>query len=236
MGNEGNTLDFGLDLPEPMLNLDGADASTQLNLNDLKLDAPLDLPGSGQNGAESAGRAGKKADKKAGKKAEKTKPEKKPKAPKPPRAARKLPRLPAGAILPVLLNVLSIVILLVIAGIMYVFEVPVNAVPDLTLATYVQSLWLVIGCLFVVAMLEDIRTALILTGVDLAMLATVFPTLWLLLDMPMNPMYFFVIGLVLLLALVALPLSVVKARKPAPGKQAAAGAAVPAPTGPRTTS
>jgi hypothetical protein len=135
-----------------------------------------------------------------------------------------------------MLNVLSIIILLVIAGIMYVFEVPVNAVPDLTLTTYVQSLWLVIGCLFVVAMLEDIRTALILTGIDLAMLATVFPTLWLLLDMPMNPMYFFIIGFIVLLALVSLPLSVVKSRKSAPVKPAAAGAAAPASTGPRTVS
>ena len=40
----------------------------------------------------------------------------------------------------------------------------------------------------------------------------------------------------MLLALVALPLNVVKARKPAPGKQAAAGAAASVPTGPRTTS
>jgi hypothetical protein len=225
-------MDFSLDLPEPTLNLDGTDASASLNLDDLKLDAPLDLPGSRQSGAASAGKAGKKE----GKKAEKKKPEKKPKAPKPPRASPKLPRLPAGAMLPVLLNVLSIIILLVIAGFMYVFEVPVNAVPDLTLTTYVQSLWLVIGCLFVVAMLEDIRTALILTGIDLAMLATVFPTLWLLLDTPMNPMYFFVIGLIVLLALVALPLSVVKSMKPAPAKSAAAGAAAPVPTGPRTVS
>jgi len=234
MGNEGNAMDFSLDLPEPALNLDGADATAPLNLNDLKLDAPLDLPGSGESGAASAGKAGKKAGKKE--KAEKKKPEKKPKAPKPKRAGPKMPRLPAGAMLPILLNVLSIIILLVLAGIMYVFEVPVNAVPDLTLTTYVQSLWLVIGCLFVVAMLQDIRTALILTGVDLAMLVTVFPTLWLLLDLPMNPMYFFVIGLIVLLALVSLPLSVVKSGKPAPAKPAAAGAAAPASTGPRTVS
>jgi hypothetical protein len=232
MGKEGNVVEFSLDLPEPMLNLDGADASASLNMDDLKLDAPLNLSGSGRDEAISAGKAGKKADKKA----EKKKPEKKPKAPKPKRASPQMPRLPAGAMLPILLNVLSIIILLVITGIMYVFEVPVNAVPDLTLTTYVQSLWLVIGCLLVVAMLEDIRTALILTGIDLAMLATVFPTLWLLLDMPMNPMYFFVIGLIVLLALVALPLNVVKAGKPSPGKQAAAGAAAPVPTGPRTTS
>jgi hypothetical protein len=75
-----------------------------------------------------------------------------------------------------------------------------------------------------------------LTGIDLVMLATVFPTLWLLLDTPMNPLYFFVIGMIVLLALVTLPLNAEKARKPAPGKQAAAGAAVPVSTGPRTTS
>jgi hypothetical protein len=237
MGNEGNAPDFdlqmpSLDLPEPTLNL-GDGGPSAFGVADLKLDAPLDLPGSSPvPGGKAA--SGKPADKKTGKKKEK--PVKKPKAARPKRAGPGLPRLSTGALLPVVLNVLSIVILLVIAGIMYIFEVPVNAVPDLTLATYVQSLWLVVGCLFVVAMLQDVKTALIVTGIDLVMLATIFPTLWLLLDTPMNPMYFFVTGMVVLLALVTLPLNAAKARKPAAGKAAASSGGAPAPTGPRTVS
>lgn len=238
MGNEGNGTDFNLampsldlDLPEPTLNL-GGDPSA-LNLADLKLDAPLDLPGSSP-GPDSTTASDKKAGKKAGKK--KQKPAKTPKVPKPKKARPAQPRMAPGALLPVILTVLSIIILLFICGIMYVFEVPINAVPDLTLTTYVQSLWLIVGCLFVVSMLHDLRTALIVTGVDIAMLATVFPTLWLLLDTPMNPMYFFVTGMVVLLALVILPLNLAKVRKPTTGKAAAPATAAPAPTGPRTVS
>ena len=247
MGNEGSApgLDFSmpsLDLPEPTLGLDGPGGAPDLNMSDLKLDAPLELPGSGP-APEAAIET--KAVKKAGKKAEKKKPkpEKKPKAARPKMSAPKLPRLPAGAVLPLLLNVFSMVLLLFIGGIMYLFEVPLNAVPDLSLTTYVQSIWLIVGCLVVVAMLQDLRTALIMTGIDIAMLATVFPTLWLLLDTPMNPLYFYVAGMIVLLALVVLPLNLAKARKPAaaakqaaPAKPASTPAAAPAPTGPRTTS
>jgi hypothetical protein len=258
MGNEGSTPDFDLkmpsldlDLPEPTLNLDGPGGAPDLSMSELKLDTPLDLPGSGPapEAATNSGKAGKKdkkankkADKKADKKAvkKKPKPEKKPKAPRPKMSMPKLPKLPVAA----LQNVLTIVILLVIGGIMYLFEVPINQVPDLSLTTYVQSLWLIIGCLFILAMLQDIKTALILTGIDIAMLATVFPTLWLLLDTPMNPLYFFVAGMIVLLALVVLPLNLAKARKlttsaksvTASGKPATSPAAAPAPTGPRTTS
>jgi hypothetical protein len=245
MGNEGNAPDFDmkipsldLDLPEPTLNPGGGDISQPISLDDLKFDGLLDLPGSTSEqyeAVETEQPAGKKAGKKAPK-APKAPKVKKPGAVKQKAAMPKLPRFSAGAMLPVLLNVLSIVILLVIAGIMVLFEVPVNVVPDLTLTTYVQSLWLVIGCLFVVAMLQDIKTALLMTGIDIAMLATVFPTLWLLLDTPMNPLYFFVIGMIVLMALVVLPLNVSKARAPASGKSGTAGAAAPAPTGPRTTS
>lgn len=242
MGNEVKGTDFDLSmpsmdlgLPEPTLNLDGGDPSA-FNLSDLKFDAPMGLPGSSPGQGDTAA-ADKKADKKAGKKKQKPeKPAQKPKAPKPKKARPAMPRLSAGALLPVILTVLSIILLLFIGGIMYVFEVPINAVPDLTLTTYVQSLWLVIGCLFIIAMLQDLRTALIVTGVDIAMLATVFPTLWLLLDTPMNPMYFFVTGMIVLLALVILPLNLAKVRKPAAGKAVAPVTAVPAPTGPRTTS
>ncbi len=242
MGNEGKGTDFDLSmpsmdlgLPEPTLNLDGGDSSA-FSLSDLKFDAPMDLPGSspGQSGtAASDKKAGKKADKK---KQKPEKPAKKPKAAKPKKVRPAMPRLSPGALLPVILTVLSIIILLVMCGIMYLFEVPINAVPDLTLTTYVQSLWLLVGCLFVITMLQDLRTALIVTGVDIAMLATVFPTLWLLLDTPMNPMYFFVTGMIVLLALVILPLNLAKVRKPAAGKAVAPATAAPAPTGPRTTS
>lgn len=286
MANEGNVPDFDLkipsldlDLPEPDLNSGGSDLSPAVSAADLKLDAPLDLPGSSmeQNGAASSG---KSASKKAGKTPVKlpklavpklavpkfavpkifvpklaipkvTKPRiAKPKATKPtaatpkttqpklnrPKAARpKMQRLPRAAVLPVSLNALSIVILFFLTGILFLFEVPINAVPDLTLTTYVQSLWLVVGCLIIVAMLQDIKTALVLIGIDLAMIATIFPTLWLLMELPMNPMYLFVIGMIVLLALVVVPLNVTKARKPAP-KPAGAAPAAPAPKGPRTVS
>lgn len=122
-----------------------------------------------------------------------------------------------GISLPLVMNLLSVFLLVVIAGIMFVFEVPINVVPDLTLTTYVQSLWLAAGCFFVVAMLQDFKTALILTGVDALLLISVFPTLWLLMGMPMNPMYFFVMGMIALLAFVYLPLNLLGT-----GKQGAA--------------
>jgi|AGTN01.2.fsa_nt_gi hypothetical protein len=153
-----------------------------------------------------------------------------------PKVARpKMQRLPRAAVLPVSLNALSIVILFFLTGILFLFEVPINVVPDLTLTTYVQSLWLVVGCLIIVAMLQDIKTALVLIGIDLAMIATIFPTLWLLLELPMNPMYLFVIGMIVLLALVVVPLNVTNALKPAP-KPAGATPAAPASKGPRTVS
>ena len=97
-----------------------------------------------------------------------------------------------------MLDILCIVLLLVIIAFMYLFNVPINAVPDLSLTTYVQSLWLIVGCFFVVAMLNDLRSALILTGLDIAMLLTISPTLMLLMNTPMNPMYFFVMGIIVL--------------------------------------
>ena len=122
----------------------------------------------------------------------------------------------AGSVsLSLLLNLLSIILLIVIAGIMYAFEVPVNAVPDLSLATYVQAIWLLAGCFFVVAMLHDLKAALIITGIDILLLLTVFPTLWLLLDAPMNPLYFFVMGMIALLTFVYMPLNLLGPRKPA---------------------
>jgi cation transport ATPase len=248
MGNEGSTPDFDLkmpsldlDLPEPTLNLDGPGGAPDLSMSELKLDTPLDLPGSGPapKAATNGGKAGKKdkkANKKADKKADKNADKKKPKPEKKPKAPRQkmsVPKLPIAA----MQNILTIVILLVIGGVMYLFEVPVNQVPDLTLTTYVQSLWLIIGCLFIMAMLLDIKTALIVTGIDIAMLATVFPTLWLLLDTPMNPLYFFVAGMIVLLSLVVLPLNLAKTKKPASvAKPASVPAAASAPTGPRTTS
>lgn len=233
-----------LDLPEPTLDTDGLDPLSALNATDLELDALQDMPVSG-TGSEETATNGKPAGRKEGKMADrKNHPAKKPKAARPKIAMPKMPRLPrlprlsTGAMMPVLLDVLSIIILLFIGGIMYLLEVPLNAVPDLSLTTYVQGIWLIIGCLLVVAILQNVRMALVLTGIDIAMLATIFPTLWLLLNTPMNPLYFFVLGMIVLLAMVSLPLNVAKARKQAAasGKPAAATAAAPVPTGPRTTS
>ena len=109
-----------------------------------------------------------------------------------------------------LLSLVSIILLVIITVVMVLFEVPVNAMPELNLTTYVQALWLLVGCFFIVAMLQDIKTALMLTGINIVLLATVFPTLWLLLNMPMNPMYFFVIGLIMLLACVYMPLNMLR--------------------------
>ncbi|HMK47083.1 MAG TPA: hypothetical protein VK436_10700 [Methanocella sp.] len=137
--------------------------------------------------------------------------------PKPSSAKQKTEKKPAGPSAsgtPLALNILSVALLIVIAGVMIIFEVPINAVPDLTLTTYVQGLWLLAGCFFIIAMLQDFRTALLLTGLNVVLLATVFPTLWLLLNMPMNPMYFFVIGMIMLLAFVYTPLSVLRPKMP----------------------
>jgi hypothetical protein len=121
-----------------------------------------------------------------------------------------------GGSLQLVLGIISIFFLAAIAAIMFVFEVPVNVVPELTLTTYVQGLWVAVGCFFVVAMLQDVKAALMLTGANIAMLVSIFPTLWLLLDMPMNPMYFFVMGMIALLAFVYLPLGVLGTKKQAP--------------------
>lgn len=116
----------------------------------------------------------------------------------------------AGDMVHLLLGLASIILLVIVTAVMILFEVPVNATPELTLTTYVQGLWLLVGCVFIIAMLLDIKTALLLTGLDIVLLATVFPTLWLILNMPLNPMYFFVIGLIMLLACVYLPLNILR--------------------------
>lgn len=188
-----------LDLPGPTLSLD--------------LPGPgLDLP------VPPAASTGQTAAKKAapGKKPVAAKPQAQKAAPK--KAASKT--APRGDTMQLVLGLASIVLLVIVAGVLLLFEVPVNTIPDLTLLTYVQALWLLLGCLFIVAMLLDIKTALMLTGADLVLMATVFPTLWLLLNMPMNPLYFFVIGLIMLLAFVYLPLNLLRPK--------AAGAAAPA--------
>jgi len=120
--------------------------------------------------------------------------------------------------MPLLLSLISIILLIVVAAVMIVFEVPVNSIPDLTLTTYVQGLWLVVGCFFIVAMLQDIRTALMITGLNIVLLATVFPTLWLIMDMPMNPMYFFVLGMILLIAGVLMPMNLLRPKAATPAK------------------
>ena len=118
--------------------------------------------------------------------------------------------MPAANKIPLLLGLASIVLLVILTVVMVLFEVPVNAIPDLTLTTYVQGLWLVAGCLFIIAMLQDVKTALLLTGLDIVLLATVFPTLWLILNMPMNPMYFYVIAMIMLIAFVYMPLNLLR--------------------------
>jgi len=118
--------------------------------------------------------------------------------------------MPAMNKVPLLLGLASIVLLVILTIVMILFEVPVNAIPDLTLTTYVQGLWLIVGCFFIIAMLQDVKTALLLTGLDIVLLATIFPTLWLILNMPMNPMYFFVIGMIMLIAFVHMPLNLMR--------------------------
>ncbi len=208
-----------LELPEPTLSLD---------IPDLNLDAPADMPAVSP-APKGAPQAGKPSAKPAKQKKVKVKSKK---------AGAGLPGGLSAILLPVVLDVLCIVLLLVIIAFMYLFNVPINAVPDLSLTTYVQSLWLVVGCFFVVAMLHDLKMALILTGLDIAMLFTIFPTLMLLLNTPMNPLYFFVMGMIVLQIVIAMPLSVISSRKVANKKSAPApaGASSAAPTGPRTSS
>lgn len=134
------------------------------------------------------------------------------------KAGGKKIKAPSRSSMQLIMGVISIVLLSIIAAVMVLLEVPVNVIPELTLTTYVQSLWLLVGCFFIVTILQDIKTALMLTGLDIALLATIFPTLWLLLDMQMNPLYFFVMGMIVLLALVYLPLSILREKK-APAKE-----------------
>ncbi len=225
MANEGELPD--LDMKMPSLDLELPELS--LDLPDLQLDAPADTSAASP-APKGASPAGKPSEKKAAK-------QKKVKV----KAKKSGAGVPGGlvvAMLPAVLDILSIVLLLVIVAIMYVFNVPVNMMPELSLTTYVQSLWLVVGCFCVVAMLHDTRMALILTGLDIAMLLTVFPTLMLLMDTPMNPMYFFVMGMVVLQLVIAMPLSVISSRKGTNKKSApaGAGASTAVPTGPRTSS
>lgn len=183
-----------LDLPAPMMSLD-LPAPDQDNKATPAVPAP-------QAGAKKPALAKKPA---AGKPQGKPAPQKAAVAKKP-AAQVKL----TGDTVHLLLSLASIILLVIITVVMVLFEVPVNAMPELNLTTYVQALWLLVGCFFIVAMLQDIKTALMLTGIDIVLLATVFPTLWLLLNMPMNPMYFFVIGLIMLLACVYMPLNILR--------------------------
>ncbi|WP_424359496.1 hypothetical protein [Methanocella sp. MCL-LM] len=183
-----------LDLPAPMMSLD-LPAPDQ----DTKATPVAPAP---QAAAKKPAPAGKPA---AGKPQGKPAPQKAAVAKKP-AAQVKL----TGDTVHLLLSLVSIILLVIISVVMVLFEVPVNAMPELNLTTYVQALWLLVGCFFIVAMLQDIKTALMLTGIDIVLLVTVFPTLWLLLNMPMNPMYFFVIGLIMLLACVYMPLNMLR--------------------------
>ncbi len=182
-----------LDLPAPMMSLD-LPAPSQENIQ--------------QPAAQAPQAAAKKQAQPAAKKAA-AKPQAKP---APQKAAGKAakPAIASGSTVPLLLSLASIVLLVIVTGVMILFEVPVNAMPELNLTTYVQALWLLVGCFFIVAMLQDLKTALLLTGLDIVLLATIFPTLWLLLNMPMNPMYFFAIGMIMLLACVYVPLNMLR--------------------------
>jgi len=203
-----------LDLPGPSGTL------ANLDLPEIKLDAPLDMPPPAPEPA-----AAPKAAPPAGKPSGGKKP-----AGKPPKARtgaaapgrRGLPRVLRDAQFPVLLIMVNILLLLAIMGIMPLFGIAANVVPDLTLDAYVEGLWLAVGCFVVVALLNDVRTALVFTGIDLVMLVTIFPTLWLLLGTPMSPMYFYVLGLIAMLAFVALPQKVLKSRRAAIKKAAPA--------------
>lgn len=221
MANAGELPD--LDLKMPSMDLELPEPTLNLDIPDLSMSAPAGMPAAAP-APNAAPSAGKPAAKPAGN-------GKKGKG-----KGKKSGAMPgsSGAMLPVVLNILSIVLLLIILAIMYFFSVPVNALPELSLTTYVQGLWLLVGCFFVVAMLHDLKMALILTGVDIAMLITVFPTLMLLMGTPMNPLYFFVLGMIVLQLVVSIPLNVISTRKLATKKSApaTAGASSAAPTGP----
>lgn len=184
-----------LDLPAPMMSLDlpAPDQESKATPVAPALQKPAKAPAPAKKQA-AAKQQGKPAPQKTATVAKK------------PGAPVKL----TGDAVHLLLSLASIILLVIITVVMVLFEVPVNAVPELNLTTYVQALWLLVGCFFIVAMLQDIKTALMLTGLDIVLLVTVFPTLWLLLNMPMNPMYFFVIGLIMLLACVYMPLNLLR--------------------------
>jgi hypothetical protein len=213
MANEGELPD--LDMKMPSLDLELPEPTLSLDIPDLNLDALADMPAVSP-APKGATPAGKPAAKPAGKQKMVKVKSKKP--------GNGLPGGLSAIMLPVMLDIICIVLLLVIIAFMYLFNVPINAVPDMSLTTYVQSLWLIVGCFFVVAMLHDLKMALILTGLDIAMLITLFPTLLLLMNTPMNPMYFFVMGMIVLQLIIAMPLSVINYRKQAIKKSAPAPA------------
>ncbi|MCM1566358.1 MAG: hypothetical protein NC238_10495 [Dehalobacter sp.] len=218
MANAGELPD--LDLKMPSLDLELPEPTLNLDIPDIGMGAPAGMPMPGAAPAPNeVPPAGKQAAKPAGKPGKGNGKGKK--------SGTGRPVGPSGNRLSIVLNVICVVLLLGIVVVMYVFNVPVNMVPDLSLTTYVQSLWLLIGCFFVVAMLHDLKMGLILTGLDIAMLITIFPTIWLLMDTPMNPMYFFVMGMVVLQLVIALPLGIINARKQPAKKSAPAGAGAP---------
>lgn len=183
-----------LDLPAPLMSLD-LPAPSQDNIQQPATPAPQAAAKKPAQGAAAKKTAAKPQAKPALQKAGN-------------KAAR--PAISPGSTIPLLLSLASIILLVIVTAVMILFEVPVNAMPELNLTTYVQALWLLVGCFFIVAMLQDLKTALLLTGLDIVLLATIFPTLWLLLNMPMNPMYFFVIGMIMLLACVYMPLNMLR--------------------------
>jgi hypothetical protein len=134
------------------------------------------------------------------------------------RAAVKAPqknRKNKGVLSSIKLEIVSIALLVVFMALMYFLGLTIDEIPSMTLVTYVESIWLLLGCFFVVGMLQDYKTALALIGVDGLMIVSVFPTLWLLFDMRINPMYFFVLTLIMLLAFVYIPIRLIRNRKPA---------------------
>lgn len=118
-----------------------------------------------------------------------------------------------GGLAPIQLELISIGLLAIFMLIMFIMGIPVDKLPSLSLSSYVQCMWLLLGCLFVVAMLQNFKAALVLTGIDFVMMASLFPTLWLIFNMRMNPMYFFVLTLILLLAFVYIPVQLVRAKR-----------------------
>ena len=111
------------------------------------------------------------------------------------------------------LEVITIGILAFFMAIMFVLRVPLDGIPALSLTSYVQGAWLLLGCIFIISMLQDWKTAMVFTVIDFLILLTVFPTLWLVADMRMNPMYFFVLTLILLIAFIYVPINTLRARR-----------------------